>query len=102
MKVNSGDFEATITQIIDGRSTTVEAPYVTDKNEWVLQVTGDKANELAQSLKTGDKVQISAELKIGSSTDPIKYIIPACIATYIMVYTCSSQERRCRDNQPDY
>lgn len=37
-----------------------------------MQVTGDKANELAQSLKTGDKVQISAELKIGSSTDPIK------------------------------
>jgi hypothetical protein len=72
LKVNSGDFEATITQIIDGRSTTVEAPYVIDKNEWVLQVTGDKANELAQSLKTGDKVQISAELKIGSSTDPIK------------------------------
>ena len=35
-------------------------------------MTGDKANELAQSLKTGDKVQISAELKIGSSTDPIK------------------------------
>ena len=72
LKVNSGDFEATITKIIDGRGTTVEAPYVTDKNEWVLQVTGDKADELVQNLKTGDKVQISAELKIGSSTNPIK------------------------------
>jgi len=37
------------------------APYVTDKNEWVLQVTGDKADELVQNLKTGDKVQISAD-----------------------------------------
>ena len=72
LKVNSGDFEATITKIIDGRGTTVEAPYVTDKNEWVLQVTGDKADELVRNLKTGDKVQISAELKIGSSTNPIK------------------------------
>lgn len=72
LQVNSGDQDATITQIIDGRSTTVEAPYVTGKEEWVLQVTGDKANELAQSLKTGDKVKISAEIKIGSSTAPIK------------------------------
>lgn len=72
LKVNSGDFDATVTQIVDGRNATVEAPYVTDKNEWVLQVTGEKADELAQSLKTGDKVTISAELKIGSSTAPVK------------------------------
>ncbi len=72
LKVNSGDFNATITQIIDGRTSSVEAPYVTSKDEWVLQVTGEKADELAQLLKTGDKVKISAELKIGTSTEPIK------------------------------
>ena len=72
LKVNSGDFDATVTQIVDGRNATVEAPYVTGKNEWVLQVTGEKADELAQSLKTGDKVTISAELKIGSSTAHVK------------------------------
>lgn len=63
LKVNSGDFEATITKIIDGRGTTVEAPYVTDKNEWVLQVTGDKADELVQNLKPVIKYKSVPNLK---------------------------------------
>lgn len=72
LKVNEGDFDATVTQIIDGRNASVEAPYVTGKDEWVLQVTGGKADELAQALKTGDKVKMNAHMKVGSSTAPIK------------------------------
>lgn len=72
LKVNNGFMDATITQIIDGRSASVEAPYVSDADEWVLQVTGAKATELAAKLQVGDGVQISAELRIGTSTDPIK------------------------------
>jgi len=47
-----------------------------------VQVTGDKADELVQNLKTGDKVQISAELKIGSSTNPIKVHNPVTCSTH--------------------
>lgn len=72
LKVNYGYTNATITQIIDGRTASVEAPYITGKDEWVLQVTGTKAIELAQKLQVGNQVQIMAELKIGTSTDKIK------------------------------
>ena len=49
LKMNHGYMEATITQIIDGRTASVEVPYVTGKDEWVLQVTGAKAEELPAS-----------------------------------------------------
>jgi len=72
LKVNNGFMDATITQIIDGRTAAVEAPYVTGADEWVLQVTGAKATELAEKLEVGDPVQIMAELRIGDKTAPIK------------------------------
>jgi exopolysaccharide biosynthesis protein len=72
LKMNHGYMEATITQIIDGRTASVEVPYVTGKDEWVLQVTGAKAEELAGKLHAGKSVEIMAELRIGNSTDRIK------------------------------
>lgn len=72
LKVNYGYMDATITQIVDGRTATITAPYVSGKNEWVLQVTGAKATELAQKLQVGNQVQIMAQLKIGGSDNKIK------------------------------
>lgn len=71
MTVNNGWFDATITAIVDGRNgASVEAPFVTERTDWVLQVTGEKAAELA-SLKVGDAVQISANLPIGTQSKPM-------------------------------
>lgn len=72
LKVNSGYLDATITQMIDGRTGNIQAPYVNDKSDWVLQVTGSKAEALAQKLRVGSSIQISAELKIGNSASPVK------------------------------
>lgn len=72
LKVNYGYTTATITNIIDGRTASVEPPYVTGEDEWVLQVTGVKAEELVQKLQVGGQVEIMAELRIGNSTDRIK------------------------------
>lgn len=72
LKVNYGYLDATITQIVDGRTAPITVPFITDKTDWVLQVTGEKAAELAQKIQIGSQVQIMAELKIGSSTNKIK------------------------------
>lgn len=65
LKVNDGYFDATITAVVDGRNgASVEVPFVTGKNEWVLQLTGDQATALA-GVKAGDAVQIRADFLLG-------------------------------------
>lgn len=71
LKVNSGWFDATITAIVDGRNASVEAPFVMEKTDWVLQVTGDKAAALAAALTVGSTVQINATVPIGNQTKSI-------------------------------
>lgn len=69
--VNTGYQEAVVTDIIDGRNTDVEVPYVDNKGEWVLQVTGSKADMIASSLKKGDKIEIETVVKIGEKSAPL-------------------------------
>lgn len=65
MTVNGGWAEATVTAVTDGRSSAVSAPYVTAQGEWVLQVTGEKADRLAQAVSAGATVRIRADVPIG-------------------------------------
>ncbi len=69
--VNTGYQEAVVTDIIDGRKANVEVPYVDNKGEWVLQVTGSKADMIASSLKKGDKIEIETVVKIGNKVAPL-------------------------------
>lgn len=72
MTVNDGWFDATVTAIVDGRNgTSVEVPFVSEKTDWVLQVTGEKAAALAAALKVGDAVRINANVSIGSVSKQI-------------------------------
>lgn len=71
LKTNVGYQQATVVQIIDGRNGLQEAPYVTDRDEWVLQVTGSKADELKGMLQTGAAIEISNTLAIGGETREI-------------------------------
>lgn len=72
MTVNDGWFDATVTAIVDGRNgASVEVPFVSEKTDWVLQVTGEKAAALAAALKVGDAVRINANVSIGSASKQI-------------------------------
>jgi hypothetical protein len=68
LQVNSGYVNATVTDVIDGRSATVSSPYVTEKGDWVLRVTGDKADKIKADVNKGDQVQISTAVTIGGSS----------------------------------
>jgi exopolysaccharide biosynthesis protein len=75
MLVNEGFVNATITNIIDGRSGGVaEAPYVSAANQWVLQVTGTKAATLASVLSIGKSVKIRSDVQINSNTSTLPII----------------------------
>lgn len=72
MTVNDGWFDATVTAIVDGRNgASVEVPFVSEKTDWVLQVTGEKVAALAAALKVGDAVRINANVSIGSVSKQI-------------------------------
>jgi putative D-tyrosyl-tRNA(Tyr) deacylase len=72
MTVNNGYFDATITQIVDGRNgASIEVPFVSERTDWVMQVTGEKAVAMAAALSVGQAVQISAEVSIGGTVKPI-------------------------------
>lgn len=71
LTVNNGYFDAQVTAVVDGRSgAAVEVPFVTDKNAWVLQLTGVMAQELA-SVKVGDPVQIRADFTVGNAAKSV-------------------------------
>ncbi|MFI3280370.1 MAG: PL29 family lyase N-terminal domain-containing protein [Rikenellaceae bacterium] len=72
LAVNCGYISGKVTNIIDGRSATVSAPYVTERDEWVLQVTGDKADALAAALSVGSSIDIMGEVSVNGNTNPIK------------------------------
>lgn len=72
MTVNDGWFAATVTAIADGRATALEeAPYLTDKKEVGIQITGTTAEEISKALKVGDEIQLSAEMAVDGEVKPI-------------------------------
>lgn len=72
MTVNNGYAEASVTAIYDGRTTALdEAPYLNAADEVAIQLTGDKAAEIAAALKVGDAVKLRADVTVGGQTKPI-------------------------------
>lgn len=72
LKVNTGYVESVITAVYDGRSSSLsEAPYVSGKGEWVLQLTGSAADDFALA-KVGDAIAFRADITIGGQTKPIR------------------------------
>lgn len=71
LKVNCGYIDGEVTAVVDGRNgAQIEVPFVENRNEWVLQLTGESAEKLA-SLKAGDPISIKGDVTIGSQTKPI-------------------------------
>lgn len=72
MTVNSGWFSATVTAISDGRAAALdEAPYLTDRKEVGIQITGKTADEIAAAVKVGDEILLSAEMSVEGTVKPI-------------------------------
>ena len=72
MTVNNGYAEATVSAIYDGRSTALDkAPYLEAADEVAIQLTGDKAAEIAAALKVGDTIKLKADVAIDGVTKPI-------------------------------
>jgi Exopolysaccharide biosynthesis protein related to N-acetylglucosamine-1-phosphodiester alpha-N-acetylglucosaminidase len=72
LQVNVGYQTAEVVQIIDGRSAAVTAPFVSSKNDWVLQVTGSKAERMRSLLQVGSLIDVKNTLLIGSISKEIK------------------------------
>ena len=72
MTVNNGWFSATVTAISDGRTAALdEAPYLTDREEVGIQITGDTAEEISKAVKVGDEIQLCAEMTVNGEVKPI-------------------------------
>lgn len=75
LKVNKGYSESRITAVYDGISGSLnQAPYVSAKGEWVLQLTGDAAKDFA-GAKVGDKIEFKADIAIAGKIKPIYSLI---------------------------
>ena len=73
MTVNDGWFDATVTAIADGRTTALgEAPYLTDRKEVGIQVTGSTADAIAASVKVGDNIRLMAQMDVEGVVKPIQ------------------------------
>ena len=73
MKVNCGYAAATVTSIVDGRSSALTlAPYVTAKNQVVVSLSGDKANAVSALVQVGSTIEFKCDMTIeGETTRPI-------------------------------
>lgn len=69
---NIGWIDASITSVTDGRNGSLsEAPYVSGKDEYVLQLTGTTADKYA-SAKVGDPISVRFDISVGGQAKPIK------------------------------
>lgn len=72
LSVNTGEISSVVTEVLDGRDGALsEAPMVTGRDEWVLQLTGDRAAELA-SLQKGDAVSVRFDMALDGEIKPIR------------------------------
>lgn len=68
MKVNCGYADADITAIYDGRTTALtKAPYLSDRKEVAIALSGSQAASLAAAVKVGDRIRLRCD--IGIKTD---------------------------------
>jgi exopolysaccharide biosynthesis protein len=72
MTVNNGYAEAVVTAIYDGRTTALDkAPYLSAADEVAVQLTGDKAAEVAAAVKVGDSIKLRADVTVDGASKPI-------------------------------
>ncbi len=72
MTVNNGYAPAVVTAIYDGRTTALDkAPYLSAADEVAVQVTGDKAAEIAAAVKVGDTIKLRADVTVDGASKPI-------------------------------
>ena len=72
MKVNEGYAEASVTAIYNGLTAALDkAPYLEAADEVAIQLTGDKAAEVAEALKVGDAIKLRADITVDGMTKPI-------------------------------
>ena len=72
MKVNEGYAEASVTAIHNGLVTPLDkAPYLETDDQVAIQITGDKATEIAAAIKVGDVVKLKADVTVDGLTKPI-------------------------------
>lgn len=72
LEVNTGDIPAKVLSVTDGRDGSLaKAPYVSDEDQWVLQLTGATADAV-KGIKAGDDISIRVDMKIGGEIKPIK------------------------------
>ncbi len=71
IQVNEGWIEAKVVSVHDGRTTPLDkAPYIDSPDQWVVQLTGQSAADLA-GAKAGDAIKIMAEVKVDGVAKPI-------------------------------
>ncbi len=71
LQVNADWIEAKILSVHDGRTTALsKAPYVTSSDRWVVQLTGQSAEDLA-GAKKGDSIKIRVDVKVDGVAKPI-------------------------------
>lgn len=72
MKVNGGYAQAKVINILDGRMTGVQAPYLTSASQVGIALSGTPAAEWANTVKVGDTLEFSCTISIdGDSSKPI-------------------------------
>lgn len=72
LKVNTGYAQAEVIDILDGRSSIIKLPYITDKDRVGIALSGTVASEWAEKVKKGDIVEIKCEIAIdGDASKPI-------------------------------
>lgn len=69
MKVNAGWAEATVTAVADGRTTALaNPPYLTNRKQLGIALSGAPASEVAAAVKVGDKIRVKCDIAIDGST----------------------------------
>lgn len=72
VKVNAGYAKAKVISILDGRTASVQPPYLTSASQVGIALSGTPAGEWAESVKVGDTLELSCTISInGDSSKPI-------------------------------
>lgn len=70
LKVNEGEIHCEVLRVVDGRSGTLtQAPFVTDRRDVVLQLSGSAADRFTPSV--GDQMGLTVQMSIGGVVKPI-------------------------------
>ena len=76
MKVNCGYAKARVTAIYDGRTVALaKLPYLDSPDQVGVQLRGDAADKVMQSLKVGDRIALKADIAVGGVKKPITAMV---------------------------